>query len=218
MQPSRSFALALLAAVLSLTGCTDKDAINFARKTRDMLDGYRKQLEGQVDEAQKTYLAYSTLRADSDAKRLGHDRAALRDDFADKLALAYVENAKKPSHFREDLAAFAAKEHAANLASHDGALDRSRAYLERIEQLRIEKDKIEAFAKLLDAMTVDRPLQRDAEEIGDFVDATKGEFDKLVCADLASQIQQLNKPTATAAEKSRVAMLRDLSAKRGCAH
>ncbi len=142
----------LVVAILGLSSC-DKVAIQFATQTREMLDGYRKQLEAQVAEAEKHYLTYATLRVDSDMRRLGHERAALRDEVADKLAFAYAENAKKPSRIREELADFAAQEHKANLAAHRGAADRSRAYLEKIEQLRIEKDKIEAFAKLLASLT-----------------------------------------------------------------
>jgi len=210
--------LPLVAAMcLCLVGC-DKNAIDFAKKTREMLGGYQKQLEKQIAEAEYHYLEYATLRADSTFKRRTFDLAAARSETGEKLAFAYAEKSKQPSHIRDELSAYAAKEHETDLAAHQGEVDRSRAYLEKIEALRIEKDKIEAFGKLLDGMAVKRPLQRDAQEIQKFVDATKDEFDKLVCKDLEGQINTLKAKgdAATAAEKAKQATLEDLFAKRKC--
>ncbi len=215
----RQFLSILPAAIacLSLTGC-DKDAFEFATKTREMLGGYQKQLQKQIAEAENHYLEYATLRADSAFTRRALDMVGVRSETGDKLAFAYVERTRRPSRIREELSVYATKEHAANLAAHQGPLDRSRAYLEKIEALKIEKDKIEAFGKLLDGLAVKSPLQKDAEEIGKFVNATKDEFDSLVCKDLEGQIKTLKDKgaDATDADKANLAVLEDLFAKRKC--
>lgn len=202
---------------LFLTGC-DTDAIEFATKTREMLGGYQKQLQKQIADAENHYLEYATLRVDSAFTRRAFDLASVRAETGDKLAFAYVERTKRPSRIREELSVYAAKEHAADLEAHQGAVDRSRAYLEKIESLKVEKDKIEAFGKLLDGLAVKRALQKDAVEIGNFVNATKDEFDSLVCKDLEGQIKTLKDKGegATAAEKANLAVLEDLFAKRKC--
>src|SRR5216117_2325220 len=89
----------LTAACLSLAGC-DQDAINFAKKTRDMLGGYQKQLEKQIAEAENHYLEYATLRADSTFTRRAFDLAAARSEMGEKLAFAYTDRSKEPSHIR----------------------------------------------------------------------------------------------------------------------
>ena len=205
------------AACLGLAGC-DNEAIEFASKTREMLGGYQKQLQRQIAEAENRYLEYATLQADSRFTRSAIDMAAVRSEMGEKLAFAYTDKSKRPSHIREELSAYATKQHEIDLAAHQGAVDRSRAYLEKIEALRIDKDKIEAFGKLLDGMAVKRPLQKDAGEIQKFVDATKGEFDSLVCQDLEGQIKTLNDKGAqeTAAEKAKQTTLEDLFATRKC--
>lgn len=208
----------LVAAMcLGLCGCDEK-AIDFANKTRDMLAGYQKQLQRQIAEAEKHYLEYATLQADSTFTRRKFDLAAVRSGIGERLAFAYADKSKQPSHIREELSVYAEKEHEIDLAAHQGEVDRSRAYLEKIEELRIDKDKIEAFGKLLDGMAVKKPLQKDAEEIKKFVEATKGEFDSQVCKDLEGQIKALKDKgkDETAAEKAKQKTLEDLFATRKC--
>jgi hypothetical protein len=65
--------------------------------------------------------------------------------------------------------------------------DRTRIYLERLETLRMERDRIEAFHKLLGVLSAKRTLQAEAEDIAKFAQSAKVEFDQLICADLNSK-------------------------------
>lgn len=201
--------IALLAGCLCLAAC-DRHAVDFAKQTRLMLAGYQKQLETQIADAEDHYLTYATLQADSAFTRLSYDLAAARAETGDKLAFDYTDKTKQPSRIRDELSAYASQEHQADLTAHQGAVDRSRAYLEKIEELRADKDKIEAFGKLLDALSSNRPLQQGAEEIGKFVQATKDDFDNLVCADWEKKIAD---PKTDATQK---ATLEQLFGQRKC--
>lgn len=194
--------------MLLLTGC-DQKAIEFAQKSRLILAEYQTRLETQIRETEEYYRRYSALQVDSDRERRLVNLSNHRKELTDRLSIDYVELKKSPSRVREDLRVYAEQAQKENSAWLSADVARTRTYLERLEALRMERDRIEAFHKLLGVLSAKRTLQADGEEIGKFAQSAKVEFDALICADLK---EKANKEADAAKKKA----LRQLFVDRKC--
>ncbi|MBL8232614.1 MAG: hypothetical protein JNL98_29215 [Bryobacterales bacterium] len=173
----------VLIVALLLTGCDEK-AIEFAQNSRLILTEYQSKLEAQIRETEAYYREYAALQSDSDRLRRSTNLANARKELTDRLSNDYLEKKKLPARIREDLRPFAEQSQRENLAWLQGDVDRTRVYLDRLETLRMERDRIEAFSKLLGTLSAKRTLRDEVQDIGRFAQAAKADFDKEVCADL----------------------------------
>jgi hypothetical protein len=168
---------------LALSGCDEK-AVEFAQKSRLLLAEYQSRLETQIRETEEYYRRYSSLQVDSDRERRLVNLSSSRKELTDRLSVDYVEKKKTPSRVREDLRVYAEQAQKENSAWLMADADRTRTYLERLETLRIERDRIEAFHKLMGLLSAKRTFEAEAEDIAKFAQSAKMEFDQLICADL----------------------------------
>ncbi|MGJ5820092.1 hypothetical protein [Paludibaculum fermentans] len=178
---------AVLGALL-LTGC-DREAQEFAAKTAALLKEYESKLSQEIGESEKHYQKFAAVEADSARRRGIEDDAVARREMADKWSADYIERVKQARRVREQLLEVAKVQFEINQKRWLSDLDESRIYLEKLEKLQADKEKVEALGKLLGSLTKKQSLVDQGKEIGKFVEATKEELDKKICADIIAKIK-----------------------------
>jgi len=190
----------LLALAMSFSSCDD-EARKFAEKTKTILDQRSTQLSTKIAAEKEAY--------DKEAAAASEDHRALvdstlqneRNERSDDLAADYDEGRKPVSLWRKELSDYAKIDYSTNREVLVSEVDASTLYLQRLDNLKIEQDKVDALSKLL-AMLAKKPsLKDDVGALTSFADDTKQEFDKKVCSQLKSQKNGTD-ATAKAASKT----------------
>lgn len=182
----RFLILMMLAFAVLLFGCDD-DARKFAEKTKAILDQRSAQLSRKIASEQ---LAYNKETAAA-----GEDHRALvdltlqndRNERSDYLAAEYDEGRKPVSQWRMDLAEYAQADYTTNKDLLVSDIDTNSLYLQKLEDLKVEQDKVDALSKLLASLSQKPSLKNDVGSLATFAEDTKKEFDQKVCAQLKTQ-------------------------------
>jgi len=176
----------IFVAALIMAGC-DEQAQLFAKQTKVILDQRSAQLSKNIAAEMKGYNDYAAKAADDQhnlmVAALGNERA----ERANALAADYQEGRKPASLWRQDLAEYASVDYERTKQFLMTDIDAETNYLQRYQTLAIEQDKVDALAKLLDTMTKKQSLKDETGALVGFVEDTKQEFDKKVCAALESK-------------------------------
>jgi len=183
-----------------LLGCDD-DARKFAEKTKVILDERSAQLSLKIASEKVAY--------DKEAAASRNDHRALvdvtlqndRNERSYYLAAEYDEGRKPVSQWRTDLAEYAQTDYTTNKDLLVSEIDTNSLYLERLEDLKIEQDKVDALSRLLASLSKKPSLKNEVGSLAAFAEDTKKEFDKKVCAQLKTQ-KAGNDAAAKAASKS----------------
>lgn len=199
---------ALLSALL-LTGC-DTEAREFAAKTAALLREYEAKLSQEIGESEKHYRQFAAVEADSAHRRGIVDEGVARREMADKWSADYIERAKQARRVREQLLEVAKAQFEISQKRWLTDVDESRIYIEKLEKLQADKEKVEALGKLLDTLTKKRSLVDQGKEIAKFVEATKEELDKKICAGIDTELGK------TGLSSERKAALEQLKKDRKC--
>ena len=175
-----------LPAFAMLAGC-DQRAIEFAKKTGDLLTEYQNRINDQISAANSYYQKGSSLLG------IQHQQATLgtlqveRLERRTTLEADYRENRKIVSQYRAELRDYAAFQVDLQKQWLNADLNASAPYLAQLMALESDQVTIEAFQKTLDSLTQPRSFVDEIGEIKKFVADTKTEFNKLICADLATK-------------------------------
>ena len=188
--------LPLILAVF-LAGC-DGDAIEFARRTRALLDEYQKKIDIQISAAAKYYMADADI-GNSEARRQMNSTVAVdRDERATELAADYLERRKTPSLYRNELRAYARSEYDTRSASYRASIDASLPYVRQLARLEADKETIEGLRKALEALEKKRNILAEAKGSAGLAAETRKDFSLLVCTDLKNQQAKLTGEAAAA--------------------
>lgn len=135
----------------------------------------------------KSYNDYAAKAAEDNHNlmiaALGNERA----ERANALAADYQEGRKPASLWREDLAEYANVDYERTKQFLMTDIDAETNYLQRYQSIAIEQDKVDALAKLLDALAKKQSLKDETSALVGFVEDTKQEFDEKVCSALESK-------------------------------
>jgi len=183
-----------------LFGCDD-DARKFAEKTKAILDERSTRLSLKIASEKVAY--------DKEAAASRNDHRALvdvtlqndRNERSDYLAAEYDEGRKPVSQWRTDLAEYARTDYTTNKDLLVAEIDTNSLYLQRLEDLKVEQDKVDALSKLLASLSQKPSLKNDVGSLTTFAEDTKKEFDQKVCAQLKTQ-KAGNDDAAKAASES----------------
>jgi hypothetical protein len=182
----------LLAAPLLLAGCDEK-AREFAAKTKAILDQRSAQISKKIEAETKAYKDYAAL-ATEDSRSLVQDGLTNeRSERAAQLTAEYFDKTKPVSLWRTHLSAYAQIDYEQNRQLLTTDLNASTLYLQRFEALKLDQDKVDALSKLLTALSKKPSLKDEFTALSGFVEDTKTEFDKKVCADLKSKTDAASK-------------------------
>ncbi|MBN9661002.1 MAG: hypothetical protein J0H49_22615 [Acidobacteria bacterium] len=200
----KTFAGTALLSALLLAGC-DTEAREFAAKTAVLLKEYEARLSQEIGESEKHYRQFAAVEADSAHRRAIVDEGVARREMADKWSADYIERAKQARRVREQLLEVAKVQFEVNQKRWLNDADESRIYLDKLEKLQADKEKVEALGKLLESLVKKQSLVDQGKEIGKFVEATKEELDKKICADIGKRIDD---PATKADSKAALEQLR----------
>jgi len=192
--------LAMLTFPVLLFGCDD-DARKFAEKTKAILDERSAQLSLKIAREKLVYDKESTAARDDHQALVEVTLQNDRNERSDFLAAEYDEGRKPVSQWRTDLAEYARIDYTTNKDLLVSEIDTNSLYLQRLEDLKIEQDKVDALSKLLASLSQKSSLKNDVGSLATFAEDTKKEFDQKVCAQLKTQKAD-NDAAAKAASKS----------------
>jgi len=175
-----------LTATAGLLGC-DEDARDFATKTKIILDQRSAQLSRKIASERETY--------DKEAAAASEDHRALvdstlqneRNERTDSLSADYEEGRKPVSLWRKDLSDYAKIDYTTNREILISEMDASTLYLQKLDDLKIEQDKVDALSKLLSTLANKPSIKNEIGALASFAEDTKQEFDQKVCTQLKSQ-------------------------------
>jgi hypothetical protein len=178
--------LMILTVPVIFVGCDD-DARNFANETKAVLDQRSAALSAKISAEKETY--------DKEAATASEDHRVLvdvtlqndRNERSDFLAADYDEGRKPVSLWRKDLAEYAQIDYSTNRQLLISEADSNALYLQKIQDLTIDKDRVDALSKLLATLSKKPSLKDDVGSLASFVEDTKQNFDQKVCTQLKSQ-------------------------------
>jgi hypothetical protein len=179
-------AACILVASFALSACDEK-AIEFARRTKQILDQRSQQLAAKIAAERAAYNASAAHAAEDHRALIDSSLRNARTERSGSLAADYDEGRKPVSQWRRDLADYARIDYEANRGLVTDDLDADSRYVQIFAELTIEQDKVEALSKLLAALTKKPSLKDDVDALGSLAGDTKTAFDKLVCADLKTR-------------------------------
>lgn len=182
----RVLLLGLLAVTVGLSGC-DEEARDFATKTKAILDQRSVQLSKKIAVEKEIY--------DKEAAAASEDHRALvdstlqneRNERSDSLSADYEEGRKPVSLWRKDLAEYAKIDYTTNREILISEMDSSTLYLQKVDDLKIEQDKVDALSKLLATLAKKSSIKDGIGALASFAEDSKQEFDKKICTQLKSQ-------------------------------
>jgi hypothetical protein len=191
----------LVLSTLLLAGC-DENARRMATEARSVLDGYEKQLELKIAAEQLAYHKQGLIEAEANREQAFANLEQERTERARGFAADLVENQKRASKWRQELRDYAQVDFTVQREFLLENLNSEARFLDKILALEVNKAKITALSKALDALTKQAKLVDQAQELGNFADETQTAFDKDVCSGLKDDLA--NKTGVAAAAKKRV--------------
>jgi hypothetical protein len=192
--------LMMLGFAVLLFGCDD-DARRFAEKTRAILDERSVQLSVKIASEKATYNKEAAVARDDHRALVDATLQNDRNERSDYLAAEYDEGRKPVSQWRMDLTQYARTDYTTNKDLLVSEIDTNSLHLQKLEDLKVEQDKVDALSKLLTSLSQKPSLKNDVGTLATFAEDTKKAFDQKVCAQLKTQ-KAGNDAAAKAASKS----------------
>jgi len=191
MTSSRPFriAQAVVLAVLSMAvaGC-DKRAREFAEKTRLILLQRSEQLSKKIAAETKAYNASAAHAAAAHRALVDSRLANERNGRSIALAADYGDGRRPASRWQSHLEEYGQIDYTANRELLTADIDAGSRFLQNINAMAIEQDRVDALAMLLAALAKKPTLAQDLVALKTFAEETKTEFDQRVCAQLKADM------------------------------
>lgn len=168
---------------MTVVGCDDK-AIEFARQTKALLTQRSDQLARKIAAETEAYNQAATVAAETYRDLIDSSLRNERNERAASLAADYQEGRKPISLWHAHLSEYARIDYEANRELLTADTDASSRYLRQFEALKVEQDKVDALAKLLDALIARPTVQQNITSLETFARDTQTEFEKRVCAEI----------------------------------
>jgi hypothetical protein len=185
--------------VILSSGC-DKKALEFAVKTALLLDQRSEQLSKKIAGETRAYNSAAAVAAESHRDLVDSSLRNERNSRSIALAADYDEGRKPVSRWQSDLAEYGQIDHIRTRELLSADIDAGSLFLQKLQALKIEQDKVEALAKLLSALAEKPTLVQDIAALGTFAAETQTDFDKKVCDALAKDTSAAGKAAFAAKE------------------
>jgi hypothetical protein len=192
----------IITLVSFFTGCGDKEAREYAAKLIPVLDRYQEQLSQKIKAEQASYeelaAAYEEARKEDITIRLTRERSRRSEDVGEKLTNA--KDAPTLAQILAPLQEYAKSDFETTQSVLQEGLDARSKYLADLESLEIEQQKLKTLKKALQELAEAKSDFKKFKNATDFLLKTDEGINKLLCADLKKQLEQLNKDLAAAKE------------------
>jgi hypothetical protein len=190
----------LILGVVSLSGCGDKEAREYATKLIPVLDSYQEQLSQKIKAEQDSYeelaQTYEEARKADINIRLSSERLRRSEELGEKVAAS--KDAPALSEILESLQEYAKLDFETTQSLLQDELGARSKYLSDLESLEIELQKIKLLKEALKELTKSKGEFKTFKGAADFLLKTDEGVNKLLCTDLKKQLDQLNEAKATA--------------------
>lgn len=217
--------LLLILVSLTLSGCGDKEAREYAAKLIPVLDSYQEQLTQKIKVEQQSYeeLAenFEQARQDDIKTRLEKERVVRSMELGEDVA-----NAKNPpalSKIIAEIQKYAEEDFKTTKVLLQEGLDTRSKHLADLESLEIELQKIKLLKESLTELSKGKSGFKQFKEATEFALQTDVEVNKLLCIDLKKTLAELTaekaKTTDAAAKKAldeKIARLNERIATKKC--
>ena len=182
---------------LGLTGC-DENALRMAKAAHNVLNAYEQELEHKLASEQKAYTQQSQIEAEAGREQMYSNLEQERIERSRALALDLIEGKQDVGRWREPIREYAKAEYAIQRDILLADLNSQFQFLEKIQALAVDKQKIAALSKTLDLLSEKPAMADQLKDLADFAKEAKNDFDKAVCDGLAAQIKDKKTQVATA--------------------
>jgi outer membrane murein-binding lipoprotein Lpp len=180
-------------AVVSLSGCGDKEAREYASKLVPVLDSYQEQLSSKIKAERESYgeLAdsYEEARQEDISLRLSMERRNRSEALAEELITS--SNAPRLANIIGPLKEYAKLDFDTTRTLLDEQMDSRSKYLADLESLEIEAQKIKALKESLEDLAKSKASFKKFKGTADFIAKTEEGMNTLLCADFKKQIEEL---------------------------
>lgn len=186
-------AILLILGVVTLTGCGDKEAREYAAKLIPVLGAYQEELGQKIKAEQQSYEAADRRYANAEKReitiRLAMERDARSEELSDQIA-----GDDKPPTMSEILGALQ------DYGDHDfkttqsilaASMNTRSDYVAELEGLEIELQKIKLLKESLTELAKSKTGTKEFKEATAFVLKTHSELAKNFCGDLQKEITAL---------------------------
>jgi len=181
--------ISLAPILMVLTGC-DQQAIEFARKADDLLTAYQKRINEQMAESTKFYQRSATFEALRARRLILENLEAERNERSTALEADLRGGRRFASLYRTYLRDYADGHYQKTVEWLSADTDAVAPYLQQLVALESDQAVIDAFGKSLKNLEKPRGLIAQANDVKDFVQGTKQEFDMLLCTDLKGKMDK----------------------------
>jgi hypothetical protein len=198
----------LIIAALSLSGCGDKEAREYAAKLIPVLDSYQEQLSQKIKAEQGSYkelaAAFEEARKADLSLRLSFERTTRSEDLGEELAGA--DDPPTLSEILTPLQEYAKVDFDTTQSLLQEELNARSKYLTDLESLEIELQKIKVLKEALQELAKSKSDFKKFKSATEFLLKTDEGINKLLCTDLKKQLDQLgeDKKKASDEEKKKI--------------
>jgi hypothetical protein len=184
---SRLVIVSLIA--LGLAGC-DENALRMAKEAHNILSAYERELEQKLASEQRAYTQQAQIEAEAVREQMYSSLEQERIERARSLALDFIEGKQDVRRWREPIRDYAKADYAIQQDILLEDMNSQSRYLEKIQALTVDKQKIVALSKAFHLLSEKPALADQLKDLADFAKETKTDFDKAVCDGLAAQIKE----------------------------
>ncbi|MGH9970436.1 MAG: hypothetical protein ACREBG_21965 [Pyrinomonadaceae bacterium] len=190
----RKLIASLLAiGIVTLSGCGDKEAREYAAKLLPVLDSYQEQLSQKIKAEQEFYdeLAdtYEEARKDDIGIRLANDRKRRSEDQGEKITNA--KDVPTLSQILASLQDYAKSDFETTQSLLQEAMDSRSKFLADLESIEIELQKVKVLKEALQELAKSKGDFKKFKEATDSLLKTDEGINKLLCVDLKKQLEEL---------------------------
>jgi outer membrane murein-binding lipoprotein Lpp len=198
----------LILGVVSLSGCGDKEAQEYAAKLIPVLNSYQEQLNAKIEAEQASYdeLAdtFDQARKDDINLRLKNERKRRSEALGERIA-----NAKEAPTLLQIFASlqeYAKVDFETTQVLLQEEMDARGQFLIDLESLKIEAQKIKALREALGELAKSKSDFKKFKVAADTLLKTDEGINGMLCTDLKKQLDQLkaDQTTAADAEKKKI--------------
>ena len=207
---------------LVFTGC-DENALRMAKEARNVLNAYERELEHKLASEQQAYTRQAQIEAEAAREQTYSNLEQERIERSRSLALDLMDGTLAVSRWREPIREYAKADFAIQRDMLLAGMDSESRYLEKIQALSIDKQKIAALSHVFGTLAEKPALADQLKGLSDFAKETKTDFDKAVCDGLAAQIKDKEAEVESATtdpdrKKAQTALdaLKDTQKTKGC--
>jgi len=187
----------------SQTSC-DEDARRLAKEAARVLGNYQAELQKKLDAEETAYRRQAQIESQAQRDQAFAMLEQERIERSRSMALDYLETSKSPARWREPLRDYAKADYGVQRQLLLEELDTDSRYLEKIQALEVDKQKIAALKRAFEALAAQPEAVKTAAGLAQAGNETITQFDRMVCAGLAAQIQSKTAEAAAASKKADV--------------